>query len=100
MPNSGEFEILALAAWRASHIITRESGPGAVFRALREDIGIDDGSIGELLSCIWCMSVWAGLVVYALWQVKAARPIVYALALSAYGLMRASETGVSARYET
>jgi len=100
MQSNGEFEIIALAAWRAAHIITRESGPGGVFSRLRHDVGDDDGELGELLNCIWCMSVWTGFMLYWLYRVEFTRPLVYALAASAWGLMRASETGVSVRFET
>lgn len=66
------FLILALATWRLSSLLVNEAGPWDVFLKLREGFGfthddsknkviIPDGFLGELFSCVWCCSLWAGV---------------------------------------
>lgn len=67
-----EFVILGLATWRLSALLSKEAGPFDVFKRLREKAGIqhdDNGDVfmvphhffAELLSCVWCTSVWVGI---------------------------------------
>lgn len=65
--------VLALAVWRVSSLLVNECGPGHVFARLRLRAGIQpvtDGCaphhwpetfMAELLSCVWCVSVYVGL---------------------------------------
>lgn len=68
-----EFVVLALATWRISSLLVDESGPFRIFIRIREKVGIThdmddnvaiipDGFMPELLSCIWCTSLWVGLI--------------------------------------
>lgn len=70
--------ILALATWRLSSMIVREDGPGYVFRGLREMAGIThdesggvvmipDGFLPQLLSCVYCSSIWVGFIWMIFW---------------------------------
>jgi hypothetical protein len=62
----------AIATWRLSHMIMWEAGPADILRKARERLGVthyDDGSpssymgpFAEVVSCMWCLSVWVGLV--------------------------------------
>ena len=63
--------VLGLATWRISALLTREAGPFHMFEKLRELAGIEHDQEGnvqmiphkffaELLSCVWCNSIWAG----------------------------------------
>lgn len=63
--------IFGLATWRISSLFVVESGPFRVFHKIRELAGIvhdDEGTpyqypdsfFGELLSCVWCTSIWVG----------------------------------------
>lgn len=72
MPNPLEFVILALAVWRVSSLLTYERGPGRVFEHVRARVGIKHSDAGhpnvwpstfwgELLTCVWCASVWVAL---------------------------------------
>lgn len=64
-----EFLLIGLATWRLSYMLVGEDGPWRVFRRLREATGITHDEYGhilmvpertlpELLSCVWCTSVW------------------------------------------
>lgn len=67
-----EFIILGSATWRLSSLLaSKETGPFDVFKRIREKAGIThdiDGNISivphrffaELLSCVWCASIWVG----------------------------------------
>lgn len=66
--------IYALATWRISSLFVAETGPGRVFLHIRELFGIqhdDNGKVvlipeiffAELLSCVWCFSLWVGIVI-------------------------------------
>lgn len=59
------FLVLSLAVWRVSSLVTKEDGPFEIFADIR-------AKGGELLNCLWCFSIWGGLVVfvaYAFWPV-------------------------------
>jgi Protein of unknown function (DUF1360) len=61
------FAIGVLATWRVSHLLSREDGPWALCARLRQ--ATQDNFIGTLLSCPYCVSVWAALPVgWWLWQ--------------------------------
>jgi len=64
-----EFAILGLATWRISALLSKEAGPFDVFKRIRKKAGIihdenDDvfmvphNFFAELLSCVWCTSIW------------------------------------------
>jgi len=67
-----ELIVLALATWRVSSLLVNEPGPFRIFIRLREWTGIThdeddevemipDGFFSDLLSCVWCTSVWVGI---------------------------------------
>ena len=77
--------ILALATWRVSIALYFEYGPWDWFVRLRTWAGVYDpddtkGFWGKQLSCFWCCSFWAALVVLLLWVI--CWPLVVVLALS------------------
>lgn len=67
--------VAALATWRISHMLLYENGPFRAIRRARVMLGVtyyDDGDVVasskyEITTCIWCISVWVGAVVGALW---------------------------------
>ena len=75
MINIIHFLLLSLATWRIASLFTSEDGPLGIFRKLRDKVGITHDVNGDiecipdkflcnLLSCIWCFSVWvAGFMV-------------------------------------
>jgi hypothetical protein len=65
--------VLALAVWRLSSLIVYERGPFDVFQKVRERVGIqhDDAGmvtatpetlLGGIFGCLWCLSVYVGLI--------------------------------------
>lgn len=69
--------IFILAVWRLSSLFVKERGPFDVFVKLRELAGIrhdenmnpwiiPDNLFANILGCVWCFSVWAGLGVFTL----------------------------------
>lgn len=52
------FIILSLATWRLSHLITNEDGPYQMLAEFRH-ITV---RYTKLFSCIYCLSVWLGII--------------------------------------
>jgi hypothetical protein len=61
------FGVAALAAWRVTHLLACEDGPGDVIVRAREKLGASWA--GELMDCFQCLSLWAAAPV----AVRAAR---------------------------
>jgi hypothetical protein len=90
-----DLELLALATWRLSYMITRENGPSAIFAKIRADLGEPkDGELSELFTCQYCASVWVALVVLLCWRLGWFKEIIETLAISARSIQDASYTGV------
>lgn len=82
--------ILALASWRLASLLVQEAGPLDVFARFRAH-----STLAGLLDCVWCASVWTAAGMLLLWWIGGiAQVFVYALAVSAAGLMLASFTGL------
>lgn len=65
--------ILILGTWRITHMISQEDGPWDIFERLRVWLGVhyDENSIpygantiAKGILCMWCFSVWTGIIVY------------------------------------
>lgn len=65
--------IFSMATWRIAYMFVKETGPGDVFLKIREGVGIrhddlkrpflvPDGFLPGLFSCVWCCSVWVGIL--------------------------------------
>ena len=50
------FVCAMLAAWRLTHLLTAEDGPGDVVVHLRVRLG--DSMAGKAMDCFYCLSVW------------------------------------------
>ncbi len=48
--------LAVLAAWRVTHLLAAEDGPGEVVARLRARLGA--GFLGKLMDCFYCLSVW------------------------------------------
>lgn len=86
-----ELIIMVLATWRLASMLVYEEGPFDIFLKIRSLFGIthhEDGSVekipdntlAKLFTCIWCMTIWMGALVYLLWLV--APVLVWILGLS------------------
>ena len=53
------FALAVLAAWRLTHLLANEDGPGAVIVRLRARLG--HGGWGKLMDCFFCMSMWIAI---------------------------------------
>ena len=60
-----DYLILALSTWRISSLLTNQSerGPFAVLDRLHSWAGNNNSEVAQALSCLWCASIWVGLVV-------------------------------------
>ena len=67
-----ELIILSFAVWRIASLFVHEDGPLYIFRKLRELAGITHDAEGDhlivpetficqLLSCVWCFSIWVSI---------------------------------------
>ena len=61
-----------LATWRLTSLLHKEDGPFDVFALARDAAGVrfdelsrpySDNPVGKALTCFWCTSMWAGLIV-------------------------------------
>ncbi len=66
--------IVGLASWRIANMLVDEDGPFDIFERLRQAAGLRPGEVNgflpELLSCIWCTSVWTTVLVFLLWVIE------------------------------
>jgi len=53
------FALGTLATWRVSHMLASEDGPWEIFVRLRRRMG--NASIGRLMDCFGCLSIWIAL---------------------------------------
>lgn len=76
--------ITALAVWRMTSLLVNEYGPAGIFEQLRHWADSNAPMLADILSCVWCCSVWVGLV-FTLPHFP--RWLKYALAASAVAIM-------------
>jgi hypothetical protein len=50
------FILVALATWRATHLLASEDGPADVVVRIRERLG--ESFLGRLMDCFYCLSLW------------------------------------------
>ena len=90
--------ILALATWRLSNLLVNEDGPWQMFARLRALAGVRFNEefqpyastmMAGAFVCIWGMSVWIGLGMWAMWQAwpDSVMRLAGPLALSAAAIM-------------
>lgn len=84
-----ELIVLALATWRLAALLAKEAAPFQIMAKLRQRT-----TLGGLLTCLACSSIWAALIVLCLWHTPL-QPIVWVLAVSGAALMAASYSGVN-----
>ena len=48
--------LAVLAAWRLTHLVVMEDGPGDMVANVRQKL--DDSFFGKLMDCFYCTSVW------------------------------------------
>jgi hypothetical protein len=84
-----------LATWRLTSLLHNEDGPFDMFALARDAAGVrydelsrpvSDNPVGKALTCFYCTSVWAGLII-------GRGSIVRALAYSAGAILVKELTG-------
>lgn len=71
-----DFLILAMATWRVtSFFANHEDGPFDIFTRLRRMLRVEydkesqpANGITKLIDCVWCLSVWVGILATA-WMI-------------------------------
>jgi len=74
-----------LGVWRITHLFQAEDGPGNVIVRLRRAAG--DSSIGRLLDCFYCLSLWVSLPMALIIGQSAIERVLLWLALSAGAIL-------------
>lgn len=85
--------VYGLAVWRVASMFVREEGPAHIFRTIRELTGIvhsdtevaiiPDRFLAQVISCVWCLSLWVGAfwtvfwLVSPEWSLKVAVPFAF-----------------------
>lgn len=101
MLNWFDIVILSLAVWRVSNLLadSDQAGPLNVLHELRFKLGVkydensipyaESGSIGELVICIYCSSIWLGIIAMLCyyWNSKVTIFVSLPLALSALAII-------------
>ena len=84
------FIIASLAIWRLSYAIVKENGPLMVFARLRARLAASQkrsGGLFDLISCIYCISFWIGLVGALIVSDNVFEWVGYGLAFSAVAVL-------------
>ena len=84
------FIIVSLAIWRLSYAIVKENGPLMVFARLRARLAASQkrsGGLFDLISCIYCVSFWIGLVGALIVSNNVFEWVGYGLAFSAVAVL-------------
>ena len=87
--------LLVLGTWRLSAMLSYESGPWHIFEKARETFDVEhDESTGypiqwpdrlaaNLFVCVWCLSIWVGLLLVIIYQVD---PVVMRLVVAPFAI--------------
>lgn len=81
--------VVAIAAWRLAFLLARERAPFDLMARIRERT-----TLGGLLTCIYCSSLWSALAMLVLWFTPL-QVVVYVFAVSGLALMLGNWTGAS-----
>lgn len=80
-PDLTNFILIALATWRVATMLVNEAGPLDIFERIRDRFipeGEITGFLPNLLTCVWCLSVWTGIFCYLVWLIWAVPIIILA----------------------
>lgn len=81
--------ILTLACWRVAYLMAKEAAPFHLMAKLRART-----TLGGLLTCLYCSSIWAAVAVLLLWHTPL-QFVVWIAAVSGAALMLGNYTGAS-----
>ena len=65
--------LVGLAAWRWARALVDEDGPYHVFAHIRQAAGVPEageikGLLPNILTCLWCTSVWTSVAMVVAWE--------------------------------
>ncbi len=88
-----------LGVWRITHLISMEDGPWEIFSRLRRRAG--SRSLGRMLHCFYCLSVWVALPFAAFGALSYSQRFVawWAFSGGATLLERATQDGFDVKIE-
>lgn len=93
--NLADLIIGGLAVWRLSHALVKENGPLMAFVRLRARLATSQkrsGGLFDMISCVYCVSFWIGLIASVFTSRGFFSWIEYGLALSAVAFLLESLT--------
>jgi len=61
--------IVGIAGWRIAALLSYEEGPWGITAGLRRWLGVDGEVDLSMLSCVWCLSPYAAVIFWGLWEV-------------------------------
>jgi len=79
--------ILSLATWRLARLLAAEAGPGNSLTKTRERF-----PLGGVFDCLYCVSVYTAIAVYAAW-LYLPNDIIYVAALTGGAMLLHRYTG-------
>ena len=80
--------LVGLAGWRVAALISYERGPFNIFLKFRQKLGFEhkngepvswpENFLTNMISCPWCLGLYAAILMWGLWQISQAAVIVLA----------------------
>jgi len=85
--------LLPLASWRLYRLISEDIGPREILRKIRVKLGVryskdyntwesNPGSLADLITCVWCSSMWVGFIFMGMMFLPKAAKLVILLPLN------------------
>lgn len=88
------FVLIALATWRIANMLsdTDQSGPWQILDRIRKRAGLkynensvpyaNPGSLADMLTCVYCNSIWIGILFFILWNANQTLTIIVSIPLA------------------
>jgi len=81
--SSLQFVIYSLVVWRISSLLVNEDGPYKIFEYIRNHAQVHT----DVLNCVWCTSIWIGVLVALLTSSSVSMIPTLALAYSGIAII-------------
>ena len=81
------FVITTFAVWRLSSLFAREEGPGGMFNKIRAITARISKPIWDGMICMWCNSIWFGMIAALFFAHSFAEWFILFLGFSAASLL-------------
>ncbi len=86
-----DYLILGLATWRLTSLLVNERGPWDILERLRylsgmrydrDSMPYATTNLSEVLSCVWCLSVWVGIAFGLFYWLNSSLAVLISLPLA------------------